>query len=580
VSSFLAPLVSHRRIASGRPPLRSLLCMASLALLAACSDGSDGNLAPADPPGPADALRMNEAWLIGTHNSYWVDRGFKQDFFSSGVQENLVDQIVAEGARAIELDVHPDQQRAHAYRVFHTIPGNSMCDDLADCLRVLRLYHAALPRHEVVHVVVELKEFTAANFDAEHTVDDLERVLDESLGAWLYRPRDLLAACDPDGIDPDPDLTSCVAKVGWPTLAALRGRFVVSVLGNFDDLLPQAKGTLDWATFTLHGDLRTRTAFSMASSWKLDWDSLPQKIRDELSREDLERARRRAVFLQVQDTADPNLAPFLAGGGMVRIDGAFTPEQQLERAALGAQILQGDTPWIQADDRGPAQPLRPLDASLGEIIEPGSHVELRVPGRDATIARWRDVPAGKQALWSTLPAVGAESGALPCLAAAVTEDDADSVAICRDKVPAPRIPGAPLGSGASDAEALRLVLRVCRDGRCQMTPVAASDLATDAASAVPPAAAAASATVAEQITVGVMLGLEVAPRDGGSCARALAAIDVGPNDEPVWFRAGDEQCFAAPLRSQGLLVLATGDGPDTATFAGTRVVIDGRSSEL
>jgi hypothetical protein len=547
--------------------------MASL-LLVACSDGSDGDVAPPDPSGPADALRMNEAWLIGTHNSYWVDRGFKQDFFSSGVQESLLDQLVTEGARAIELDVHPDQQRPHVFRVFHTIPGNSLCDDLTDCLRVLRLFHAALPRHEVMHVVVELKEFTASNFDAEHTVDDLEGILEQSLGPWLYRPRDLLAACDPDGADPAPDLTSCLARVGWPTLAGLRGRFVVSVLGNFDDLLPQAKGTLDWATFTLHGDLRTRTAFSMASSWKLDWDSLPQKIRDELSREDLERARRRAIFLQVQDTADPNLAPFLAGGGIVRIDGAFTPEQQLERAALGAQILQGDTPWIQADDRGPAQPLRPLDATLGEIVEPGSHVALHVPGGDAGAAHWREVPAAKPTSWSTLPSIGAESRVLPCLAAAVVDEDgADSVAICRDKVPAPRTPGAPLGSGASDAEALHLVLRVCRDGRCDLTPVAPSELAAALATA-------ANVTVAQQVAVGVMLGLEVEPRDGGSCARALAAIDVGPNDEPVWFRAGEEQCFTSPLRSQGLLALSTGGGGGVATFAGTRVEIDGRRSDL
>lgn len=536
-----------------------------LALVTACSDG--GSPPASDPPGPADTLRMNEAWLAGTHNSYWVDRGVSTDLFSSGVQESLLDQIVADGARAIELDVHPDPRNAHAYRVFHTVPGNSLCDDLADCLRPLRLFHAALPRHEVVHVIVELKEFAASSFDAQHTVDDLEAVLEASLGEWLYRPRDLLDACDPDGRESDPDLTSCLARTGWPTLADLRGRFVVSVLGNFDDLLPQAKGTLDWATFTLHGDLRTRTAFSMASSWKLDWDGLPQKIRDELSREDLERARRRSVFLQVEDTADPNLPLFLGAGAMVRIDGAFTVEQQLERIALGAQILQGDTPWIQADDRGPAQPLRPLDASHGEIVEPGSHVVLRVPDGNATAAQWRDMPTGKRVRWSTLPSVGAESGSLPCLAAAVNDDDQDSFAICRDEVRAPRTPNAPLGSGAPDAEALRLVLRVCHAGACTFTDVAPADVARvqrDGGDA-----AAASATPGEQIAIGVMLGLEVGPRDGGSCAHALAAVDVGPAGEPLWLRVGEEQCFAQPLAVHGLLGQSAGGRGGPVTFAGT-----------
>lgn len=540
--SFHSPRVQNLRIG----------VILLLALATACSDG--GSPAPSDPPGPADTLRMNEAWLAGTHNSYWVDRGVAQDLFSSGVQESLLDQLIADGARAIELDVHPDPRSAHAYRVFHTVPGNSLCDDLADCLRPLRLFHAALPRHEVVHVVIELKEFAASSFDAQHTVDDLERILEASLGPWLYRPGDLLDACDPEGTQPDPDLTSCLARTGWPTLAEMRGRFVVSVLGNFDDLLPQAKGTLDWATFTLHGDLRSRTAFSMASSWKLDWDQLPQKIRDELSREDLERARRRAVFLQVEDTADPNLPLFLADGAMVRIDGAFTVEQQLERIALGAQILQGDTPWIQADDRGPAQPVRPLDASRGEIVEPGSHVVLQVPDGDATGAQWRGLPTGKAVRLSTLPSVGAESASLPCLAAAVTEDDQDSVAICRDKVRAARTPGAPLGSGTPDAEALHLVLRVCRDGLCRLTPLAPRDFA-------------------EELAIGMMVGLEVRPHDGGSCARALAAVDVGAGDEPAWLPVGDEQCFARPLAVQGVVGLSADGRGGPVTFAGTRLEV-------
>lgn len=298
----------------------ALACALVCAVLAACGDRPPA--APPDPPGPADRLRLDQAWLVGTHNSYWVDRGIAADLFASGVQQSLLDQLVADHARAIELDVHPDPERPRRYRVFHTVPGNGLCDDLADCLRPLRLFHAALPRHEPLHVIVELKKFTGSSFDAEHSVDDLEAIFEEALGPWLYRPRDLLAACDPDGSDPDPDLAACLARTGWPTIAALRGRFLVSVLGNFDDLLPEAKGTLDWAIFTLHGDLRARSAFSMASSWKLDWDALPEKIRAELSREDLARALRRVVYLQVEDPADPNLGPFLARHGIVRIGGA------------------------------------------------------------------------------------------------------------------------------------------------------------------------------------------------------------------------------------------------------------------
>lgn len=502
---------------------------------------------------------MNEAWLIGTHNSYWVDRGVATDLFSSGVQQSLLDQLLADHARAIEIDVHPDPTRPGNYRVFHTVPGNSLCDDLADCLRPLRLLHAALPRHEVVHVIVELKKFTGASFDAEHTVDQLEAIFEEMLGRWLFRPRDLLAACDPDGADPDPDLAACVARTGWPTLAELRGRFVVSVLGNFDDLLPEAKGTLDWAHFALHGDLRKRSAFSMASSWKTDWGTLPEKIRAELSREELARALRRTVFLQVEDTADPNLAPFLAANGMVRIGGAYTTDDQAARVALGAQILQGDTPWLALDDRGPAQPMRPLDASLGEIVEPGERIALAIGAADPEAYAWREVAARASTLWSTLPSVGVPSDAVPCLVAASDplQPRSASVAICRDKAHAERRANAPLGSGAPDAERIGLALRVCRAGRCGTTDLLA-----------PPGFAA-------QLAVAAALGLEVVPASGGSCVRALVATDVGPDGAFSWQDAAPVECFDAPLVAQGLLATA-GSGPGEVLFTGTRLVIDGR----
>ncbi|HEY8515942.1 MAG TPA: hypothetical protein VIS07_10560 [Candidatus Binatia bacterium] len=552
--------------------LRRALAGAALACatLVACADRAP--TPPADPPGPADHLRLDEAWLVGTHNSYWVDRGHANDAFASGVQESLLDQLLADHARAIEIDVHPDGERPRRYRVFHTVPGNSLCDDLGDCLRPLRLFHAALPRHEPLHVIVELKKFTGPSFDAEHTVDDLEAIFEESLGPWLFRPRDLLALCDPEGADPDPDLAACVETHGWPTIAALRGRFLVTVLGNFDDLLPEAKGTLDWAHFTLRGDLRARSAFSMASSWKIQWDTLPEKIRAELSREDLARALRRVVWLQVEDTADPNLAPFLARNGMVRMGGAQSVADQLERIALGAQVLQGDSPWIQAHDRGPAQPLRPFDADAGEIVEPGERLVLDPLAAGETASALHDVPASSAARWATLPSVGGEADAIPCLVAAASADATShtSFAVCRDKVRAGRTPGAPLGSGDPDAEKLRLRLRICRDGACAWTDVRAEDVA-------PGASPDETAALATQLEIGLALGLEVEPQGGGACARALVATDVDVQGDPVWLPVGVPECFPAPLAAQGLLAVA-GTRPG-ALFAGTRLWIDARAAQ-
>ena len=107
-----------------------------LALVTACSDG--GSPPASDPPGPGDTLRMNEAWLAGTHNSYWVDRGVSTDLFSSGVQESLLDQIVADGARPTELDVHPDPRNAKSDAAT-MLSLNDVEPLLAECVKIFQI---------------------------------------------------------------------------------------------------------------------------------------------------------------------------------------------------------------------------------------------------------------------------------------------------------------------------------------------------------------------------------------------------------------------------------------------------------
>src|SRR5262245_54389034 len=90
-----------------RSPVSGLVLLAavlSASLMGGCSDGSFSPAAqPLDPPGPADDLSLTDAWLVGTHNSYWVDRGVSADVFASGVQESLLDQLVPDKGRALEL---------------------------------------------------------------------------------------------------------------------------------------------------------------------------------------------------------------------------------------------------------------------------------------------------------------------------------------------------------------------------------------------------------------------------------------------------------------------------------------------
>jgi hypothetical protein len=180
------------------------MCMAA-ALLAGCAGGGEDTphascaAAPAEPPA-ADAPRLDQVWAIATHNSYWVNRGVPGDAFASGTEERFVDQVLVDHARALEIDVHPDPDHPGEFLVFHTTAGDALCDTLPSCLEQLRAIDHALPEHEPITVVVELKAITSGTFDDTHSFADLDRALDDGLGERLYRPRDLLARCSARGL--------------------------------------------------------------------------------------------------------------------------------------------------------------------------------------------------------------------------------------------------------------------------------------------------------------------------------------------------------------------------------------------
>jgi hypothetical protein len=301
-------------------------------LLAACSsdhhatpDGGAGGMPDA---GPLDSPPFDAAWRISTHNSYWVDRGTKGDLFASGTQERLADQLLVDHARGVEIDIHKDPSAPGAFLVHHTTPGNGLCDTLPGCLAALRAFHHALPRHEALHVTLELKEITAPNFDASHTIEDLDQLLVAELGSLLYRPADFMARCPGETT-----LSACAKEAGWPTTHELRGRFVVSILGNWDGL-PGAQATKDWTDYATHGSVAERAAFPMASSWQLDHEALSGLIYDLVTQAELDAAFAQSVFMQIEDLADPRAAPFLAAHGVVRVDNAFSVADQQARAAL------------------------------------------------------------------------------------------------------------------------------------------------------------------------------------------------------------------------------------------------------
>ena len=433
--------------------------------------------------------------MLATHNAYWVDRQVRGDLFGSGVSERLLDQLAFEGVRSLELDIHGDDARPGELRVYHTVPGNSLCDSLRDCLGEVRAFAWSAPQHDPITLILELKAVLSANFTAEHGVEDLDRVLREELGPALFTPADLLARCPGDAT-----LSACVARAGWPALAELRGRVLVALLGNWDELGAQA--TADWVRYAT-SPIDARAAFPMASAWKLSAAELTPRLAELAPQVDLDRAREQSVFLQIEAIDDPHAAPFLAAGGVVRADGAEGVAAQEQRLALAVQLLQTDTPWLRAGGVGPGPE------------EPGRRLFLRAEPGESVFA-YRE-GAGAFALQAIVAA--GRSPAVGCLRAAA--DARDAITICREK---------PVADGGP-AESVVITVESCVDGACSATQIRSHEPAPGG--------------------VGDLVALV---GDAAGCVRARSGRVASPGArEPVLIDVGPARCGGPPLRLRGAL---------------------------
>jgi hypothetical protein len=365
----------------------------------------------------------NQVYGIATHNSYWINRGDQQDWHSSGTQELMMDQLLHDHARALEIDIHSNNVSAGDWLVYHTSRSEDFsCKYLSDCLQLLRNFQYAIPRHEVVNVIIELKNVdpltdincpgsfdtcsglnavpTDHNFDPGngHSMQDFDNLFRSILGdGHLYTPRDFLARCMPRST-----LVECARTAGWPTIAELRGKFIINIIGNW------STAAYDWAQYAGDGDVGNRIAFPLASiisvgkddstpqftyvhNWEwvfqgLDLNSLVQVDANEydpqfkygpfayrtISRQWalpkpqpsemwMHNALDASIFWQLEglsvpptgDEADAAMT-FLSGNGIVRAGDSFEYYIQADRINSNFQLIQTDYPWYFVHDEGPA----------------------------------------------------------------------------------------------------------------------------------------------------------------------------------------------------------------------------------
>jgi hypothetical protein len=357
---------------------------------------------------PYDAL-----YGIATHNSYWIDRSLVSERGASGTQERILDQLLHEQVRALEIDIHFDENRPGVWSVYHTDKtGNSLCSPLDQCLKELQLFQYLVPEHEVVNLIIELKELWDHVFGPDHTIAQFDGLLRRYLGSALYTPRDFLARCQSGA-----SLRECARVAGWPTIDTLRGKLIVNVIGNFNF---NANDWLDYATQA--GGVVARAAFPMRSILDSDGDGatglIDDGLHDPFDPAQLRAADQASIFWQLEDLDYPGIDRFLDEHGVIRAGSSDTHADELDRIRRGFQLIQSDHPWhFVGDGAGPAG--APIDASrrlrdfgalvgaapqwpAGALVEPGQRL-YAVAGADAGELVATTTVVAPDSEWQTAP---------------------------------------------------------------------------------------------------------------------------------------------------------------------------------
>ncbi len=217
---------------------------------------------------PAEAIKLNQIQVIGTHNSYhaglppsemqWLQKTNPQAAAALDYSHPPLTQQFDAGVRQIELDVYADTQggryahpkapglvaaaglpadpaedpqgrmRKPGFKVMHVqdIDQRSTCQPFIACLQEVRTWSQAHPDHVPIFILVETKQgepknmqltapepFTPAVFDA----------LDAEIRS-VFPPSGLITPDDVRG--GYGTLNAAVTAGGWPTLASARGKVI------------------------------------------------------------------------------------------------------------------------------------------------------------------------------------------------------------------------------------------------------------------------------------------------------------------------------------------------------------------
>lgn len=215
------------------------------------------------------ALKLNQIQVIGTHNSYhagiapseaklWQTK--RPDVFHGlDYRHETLTQQLDGGVRQIELDVFADSQGgrfAHpagprmvaeaklppdppfdpegvmtkpGFKVMHVqdIDYRSVCEPFTACLKEVRAWSQAHPRHIPIFILVETKQGSEGGGVQLTPVEPLTPAAFDALDAEIrsvFPAKELIVPDDVRGRDAT--LNEAVLAGNWPTLKQARGRVV------------------------------------------------------------------------------------------------------------------------------------------------------------------------------------------------------------------------------------------------------------------------------------------------------------------------------------------------------------------
>jgi len=176
--------------------------------------------APAAEVARLTIMTVEALQVAGTHNSYHQAPLIAFDASHAYTQKPL-DQQLAGGVRALELDLHLASDGT--FQIYHIvlIDPNSSCQTLDECLGIIATWSTANPRHTPIFIWFELKDDTGGSPITD--VVPVEPVILKAFArARIMTPAWLRGSY----ASPRARLTA----VGWPALDEARGMVMFSII--------------------------------------------------------------------------------------------------------------------------------------------------------------------------------------------------------------------------------------------------------------------------------------------------------------------------------------------------------------